>query len=51
VLLADHTKLGRVALHRLAPLRDFDLVLTDNKASDQALAEMRELGVRHEVVA
>ncbi|GAA0929941.1 DeoR/GlpR family DNA-binding transcription regulator [Virgisporangium aurantiacum] len=50
VLLADHTKLGRVALHRLAPLRDFDLVLTDNKASDQALAEMRELGVRHEVV-
>jgi DeoR/GlpR family transcriptional regulator of sugar metabolism len=50
VLMVDHTKLGRAALHRLAPLRDFDLVLTDAKASERELAEMREHGVRHEVV-
>jgi DeoR/GlpR family transcriptional regulator of sugar metabolism len=50
VLMVDHTKLGRAALHRLAPLRDFDLVLTDGQASKESLAEMREHGVRHEVV-
>jgi DeoR/GlpR family transcriptional regulator of sugar metabolism len=50
VLMVDHTKLGRSALHRLAPLRDFELVLTDGQASRQSLAEMREHGVRYEVV-
>jgi DeoR/GlpR family transcriptional regulator of sugar metabolism len=50
VLIVDHTKLGRVALHRLAPLRDFDLVLTDAQADRESLAEMREHGVRYEVV-
>ena len=50
VLMVDHTKLGRAALHRLAPLRDFGLVLTDGQASNESLAEMREHGVRHEVV-
>jgi DeoR/GlpR family transcriptional regulator of sugar metabolism len=50
VLMVDHSKLGRVALHRLAPLRDFELVLTDAQASRESLAEMREHGVRYEVV-
>lgn len=50
VLMVDNTKLGRVALHRLAPLREFDLVLTDGKAGRESLAEMREHGVRYEVV-
>jgi DeoR/GlpR family transcriptional regulator of sugar metabolism len=50
VLMVDHTKLGRVALHRLAPLREFELVLTDGQADRRSLAEMRENGVRYEVV-
>jgi DeoR/GlpR family transcriptional regulator of sugar metabolism len=50
VLMMDHTKLGRAALHRLAPLRDFELVLTDAGAGEEALAELREQGVRYEVV-
>jgi DeoR/GlpR family transcriptional regulator of sugar metabolism len=50
VLMVDHTKLGRAALHRLAPLRDFDLVLTDAGAGEESLAEMREHGARYEVV-
>ncbi|NUT34597.1 MAG: DeoR/GlpR transcriptional regulator [Hamadaea sp.] len=50
VLMVDHTKLGRVALHRVAPLRDFDLVLTDAGAPAETLREMRENGVAYEVV-
>ncbi|MEE6263095.1 DeoR/GlpR family DNA-binding transcription regulator [Plantactinospora sonchi] len=49
VLMVDHTKLGRAALHRLAPLRDFDLVLTDGQAPEETLSEMREHGVRYEI--
>lgn len=49
VLMVDHTKLGRAALHRLAPLRDVDLVLTDARAPEETLAEMREHGVRYEI--
>jgi DeoR/GlpR family transcriptional regulator of sugar metabolism len=48
--MVDHTKLGRAALHRLAPLRDFELVLTDGQANQESLAEMREHGVRPVVV-
>ena len=50
VLMIDHTKLGRVALHRLAPLSDMDLVITDGRAPEGALLEMREHGVRYETV-
>jgi len=50
VLMVDHTKLGRAALHRLAPVRDFDLILTDAQAGKESLAEMREHGARCEVV-
>ncbi|MGC5020309.1 DeoR/GlpR family DNA-binding transcription regulator [Micromonospora sp. DT47] len=49
VLMVDHTKLGRVALHRVAPLRDFDLVITDGNAGEDKLREMRENGVNYEV--
>jgi DeoR/GlpR family transcriptional regulator of sugar metabolism len=49
VLMVDHTKLGRAALHRVVPLRDFDLVLTDAKASETTLLEMREHGVKYDI--
>jgi DeoR/GlpR family transcriptional regulator of sugar metabolism len=50
VLMVDHTKLGRAALHRVAPLRDFALVLTDSAAPESTLREMRENGVTYETV-
>jgi DeoR/GlpR family transcriptional regulator of sugar metabolism len=51
VLLVDHTKFGRVALHRLAPLTDFDLVMTDDGIDETGLRQLREAQVRYEVVA
>jgi DeoR/GlpR family transcriptional regulator of sugar metabolism len=51
VLLVDHTKLGRLALHRLAPLNSFDVVVTDGAATDEALREMRETNTEVVVAA
>jgi DeoR/GlpR family transcriptional regulator of sugar metabolism len=49
VLLLDNSKLGRVALHRLAPLSAFDLVVVDSGASAEALRELDEHKVEYEV--
>jgi DeoR/GlpR family transcriptional regulator of sugar metabolism len=51
VLLVDHTKFGRVALHRLAPLTDFDLIMTDDGIDETGLRQLREAQVPFEVVA
>ncbi|XVQ08420.1 DeoR/GlpR family DNA-binding transcription regulator [Spirillospora sp. CA-255316] len=51
VLMLDHSKLGRVALHRLAPLSAFDRVLVDSGASAEALRDLDEHKVDYEVVA
>lgn len=48
-LLVDHTKLGRVALHKIVPLDVFDLVITDSGADPAVLAAWRSSGVRFEV--
>lgn len=50
ILLIDHGKIGRVALHRLAPLRDFDLVVVDSGADESAIRQLREAQVRYEIV-
>ncbi|MEU1318832.1 DeoR/GlpR family DNA-binding transcription regulator [Streptomyces tibetensis] len=51
VLLIDHTKLGRVALHRVVPLSRFDMVLVDDGATPEALRDLDEHKVRYEVCA
>ncbi|MEV5434813.1 DeoR/GlpR family DNA-binding transcription regulator [Streptomyces sp. NPDC052682] len=51
VLLVDHTKLGRVALHRVCPLTRFDLLLVDDGASPQALRDLDEHKAEYRVCA
>ena len=49
VLLVDHGKLGQTALHKLAPLADFDLIVVDAGADEAQLRELRESKVPLEV--
>ncbi len=51
VLLVDHSKLSRDALHRLAPLTEFDLVITDDRAPAESLRELERHGVVYKVAA
>jgi DeoR/GlpR family transcriptional regulator of sugar metabolism len=51
VLLVDHTKLTRAALHHVAPLTDFDQVAVDEGAPRDALDALRKRNVPLEVVA
>jgi DeoR/GlpR family transcriptional regulator of sugar metabolism len=51
VLLVDHSKFGRVALHRLAPLTAFDLVMTDDGIDAAGLRQLQEAQVGFEVVS
>jgi DeoR/GlpR family transcriptional regulator of sugar metabolism len=48
-LLVDHSKLGRVALHRIVPLGEFDLVITDAGVDEAILRSWHAAGVRYEV--
>lgn len=43
VLLMDHSKVGRSALHRLDPVHSFDHVVLTAPVEDEVLAEMRKL--------
>jgi len=49
VLMVDHSKLGRTALYRLAPLTAFDLVLIDDRAPQDVLRSLDESGVHYEL--
>lgn len=42
VLLVDHTKLGRTALHRVGELTDFERVVTDADADPAAVRELTD---------
>lgn len=45
VLLVDHAKFGRPAPHLLAPLTDFDLVVTDAGTDPDEVARLADRGV------
>lgn len=45
ILLADHTKFERRALHGFAALMDFDVVIVDDGTPDSHLARMKAKGI------
>ncbi len=48
-LLLDHSKFGRIALHRLASLKEFDCVITDSKIDPEHLKMLKDNAQRVEV--
>jgi DeoR/GlpR family transcriptional regulator of sugar metabolism len=48
-LVVDGSKFGRVALHKVAPLTDFDLVICDSSTSAEHLRELDTAGVAYEI--
>ncbi|NLU75289.1 DeoR/GlpR transcriptional regulator [Streptomyces sp. HNM0575] len=49
ILYVDHTKFERRALHALAPLTDFDVVIVDERTPEPVLKELHERQVTVEV--
>ena len=45
ILLADHTKFGRRALHAFADLTEFDVVIVDQLTDAAHIARMRAKGI------
>ncbi|MCB1469285.1 MAG: DeoR/GlpR transcriptional regulator, partial [Rhizobiaceae bacterium] len=45
ILLADHTKFERRALHAMIPLSAFDVVIVDDLTPPQQVKQMRERGI------
>ena len=49
ILLADHSKFDRRALHAMARLDEFDLLIVDDATPPQTVADLRARGVRVEI--
>jgi len=45
IVLADHTKLGQVALYRIAPIKSIHTLVTDQEASPEIVGKIRALGI------
>lgn len=48
-LLADHTKFGRVSMHRSFPLSQIDMIVTDGRANNPCLEEFDKIGLQYRV--
>jgi len=46
IVVADHTKFGKVASAYLAPLERVKVLVTDAEADPQAMARLREMGIQ-----
>lgn len=46
ILLADHTKLSTVSLHRYGSLQDLDLLITDAEGEPDVIEELARAGLR-----
>lgn len=51
VLLADHTKFDKRALHAMLPLADFDAVILDDLTDQEHVTRLREMGIDVTVAA
>ena len=45
IIVADHTKFGRVATSRVAPVTVAKMIITDSEASPAIVATLREMGI------
>jgi DeoR/GlpR family transcriptional regulator of sugar metabolism len=50
ILLVDHTKFGKVALHHLAPLEEFNLVLIDSGLDKNHLVDLQNAQISYKTV-
>ena len=50
ILMVDSGKFGRVALHRLAPLEAFDLILVDSGLDERYQSELQDAHINFEIV-
>lgn len=48
-LLLDHSKFGRIALHKLASLKEFDCIITDSQIKPEHLKMLQDYSPRVEV--
>ena len=46
ILLADHSKFGRVAFVKLADIKEIDMLITDQKPTDEWVALLKKNGVQ-----
>jgi DeoR/GlpR family transcriptional regulator of sugar metabolism len=49
ILLLDHSKFGKVALHRLAPLHDFSHIIVDSGIDPTTLQNLKNARLHVEV--
>jgi DeoR family transcriptional regulator of aga operon len=50
VVLADSSKLGKVAFARICPVTAVDMLITDEDADDAQLAPLRDAGLEVQLV-
>lgn len=51
ILMVDHTKFGKVALHHLAPLEEFNLVLIDSGVESKHLTDLKNAQISYRTVS